>query len=106
MDISISDAASTISAAAPTSLAPSIHPTHHTVDPDDTVKLSESQQVQALVQQGDSVEQIATGLSLSTAIVESYLGIQATVPAPSPTPAPQSQAKSISVSATSKLTNG
>jgi hypothetical protein len=104
MDISISDVASTTPPAL--SLAPPVHPSHHPVEADDTVKLSESQQVQSLVQQGDSVAQIASSLSLATAIVESYLGIQAAVPVPSPTPAQQPQAQSISVSATSPSSNG
>jgi hypothetical protein len=97
MDISIADVTSTTPAAQ--SPAPPVHPSHHTVHADDTVKLSESQQVQSLVQQGDSVALIASSLSLSTAIVESYLGIQAAVPAESLTPAPQPQAQSISVAA-------
>jgi len=41
----------------------------------DTVKLSESQQVYQLYNQGQAVSQIATTLSLSISEVNSYLGI-------------------------------
>lgn len=41
----------------------------------DTVKLTESQQVVQLYQQGQKVSQIASSLSLTEAAVNSYLGI-------------------------------
>jgi hypothetical protein len=44
----------------------------------DTVRLSESQQVNQLYNQGQEVSQIATSLSLSVSDVNSYLGITAT----------------------------
>jgi DNA-binding NarL/FixJ family response regulator len=44
-------------------------------DSADTVKLSESQQVVQLYQQGQQVSQIASSLSLAVDTVNSYLGI-------------------------------
>jgi DNA-binding NarL/FixJ family response regulator len=44
-------------------------------DSADTVKLSESQQVVQLYQQGQQVSQIASSLSLTVETVNSYLGI-------------------------------
>jgi DNA-binding NarL/FixJ family response regulator len=41
----------------------------------DTVKLSESQQVYQLYNQGQTVSQIASSLSLTVELVNSYLGI-------------------------------
>jgi DNA-binding NarL/FixJ family response regulator len=49
-----------------------------TNDSADTVKLSESQQVIQLYKQGHQVSQIASSLSLTVAIVNSYLGISDT----------------------------
>jgi|CZKY01.1.fsa_nt_gi DNA-binding NarL/FixJ family response regulator len=46
-----------------------------TNDAADTVKLSESQQVIQLYQQGQQVPQIASSLSLTVDTVNSYLGI-------------------------------
>jgi DNA-binding NarL/FixJ family response regulator len=43
----------------------------------DTVKLSESQQVNQLYSQGQEVSQIATSLSMTISDVNSYLGITA-----------------------------
>ena len=43
--------------------------------PADTVKLSESQQVYQLYNQGQAVSQIASNLSLTVDVVNSYLGI-------------------------------
>jgi hypothetical protein len=59
-----------------------------------------------MVQQGDSVSQIATSLSLSTAIVDSYLGIQATIPATPAAPVAKPTATNISTSSTAGLTKG
>lgn len=59
-----------------------------------------------LVQQGDSVSQIATSLSFSTAIVDSYLGIQAAVPAISAAPVSRPPATNITTSPTAGLTKG
>jgi DNA-binding NarL/FixJ family response regulator len=44
----------------------------------DTVKLSESAQVNQLYSQGQAISQIATSLSLSVTDVNSYLSITAT----------------------------
>jgi DNA-binding CsgD family transcriptional regulator len=85
--------------------APATRP-HKPAPQDDTVKLTESQQVQALVQQGDSVSEIATDLSLSTTIVDSYLGIQAAVPAIPAAPVTQPPATNISTSPAASLTRG
>jgi hypothetical protein len=41
----------------------------------DTVRLSESQQVHQLYNQGQAVSQIASNLSLTVSVVNSYLGI-------------------------------
>ena len=46
-------------------------------DSGDTVKLSESQQVLQLYNQGQRVSQIATALSVPVATVNNYLGITA-----------------------------
>jgi hypothetical protein len=101
MAISISG---TDSPSALSSTVSSTHTIHKAAGPNDTVTLSVSEQVHLLVQQGSSVSQIATDLSTSTAIVESYLGIQATAPALNPVPPSQPQTKNISISATSSFT--
>jgi hypothetical protein len=44
----------------------------------DTVKLSESQQINQLYNQGQAAAQIATSLSLSVSDVNNYLGITVT----------------------------
>jgi hypothetical protein len=91
----------------PESPAHSVRPSHKPADPQaDTVKLTESQQVQTLVQQVDSVSQIATSLGLSTAIVDSYLGIQAAAPAIPAPPVAKPTATNISTSSTAGLTKG
>jgi len=90
----------------PESPTQSGRPTHKPAPQDDTVQLTESQQVQMLVQQGDSVSQIATSLSLSTTIVDSYLGIQATTPAIPAAPTAQPPSTNISTSPTASLTKG
>jgi hypothetical protein len=46
-------------------------------DSGDSVRLSESQQVYQLYNQGQRISQIATTLSLPVAIVNNYLGIAA-----------------------------
>ena len=46
-----------------------------TNEPADTVQLSQSQRVHQLYKQGQRVSQIASGLSLTVAAVNSYLGI-------------------------------
>lgn len=50
--------------------------------PEDTVKLSDSAQAQALYQSGDSVSSISSALGLSTSVVDSYLGITQAVSVP------------------------
>ena len=105
MTVSVSGSSST--QPTPESSAPSVRPSHKPANPQaDTVKLTESQQVQMLVQQGDSVSQIATSLSLSAAIVDSYLGIQAAVPAIPAAPVSQPPATNITTSPTGGLTKG
>jgi hypothetical protein len=100
MTISISGAASPTD---PSSSISPVHSAHKVAAADDTVKLSMSEQAQRLSQPSDPVEQIATNLNSSTAIFESYLGIQVAA-APAPVPPPQPQAKNISISATSGFT--
>jgi DNA-binding NarL/FixJ family response regulator len=78
MSISISSSFSPTSFAAANSsanlaAAQKTQPT--TNDSADTVKLSESQQVVQLYQQGQQVSQIASSLSLTVDTVNSYLGI-------------------------------
>jgi DNA-binding CsgD family transcriptional regulator len=90
----------------PESPTHSIRPARRPAPEHDTVQLTESQQVQMLVQQGDSVSQIATSLSLSAAIVDSYLGIQAAVPAIPAAPVTQPPSTTISTSPTASLTKG
>jgi hypothetical protein len=65
-----SDAADTY---ANTAAAREAQPTANTTA--DTVQLSESQQVYQLHNQGRTVSQIATTLSLPVALVNTYLGI-------------------------------
>jgi hypothetical protein len=103
MTVPISGPSSTQPTPAP--LAPAARP-HKPATEDDTVKLTESEQVQQLLQQGDSVSQIAAGLSLSTTIVDSYLGIQAAAPAIPAAPVTQPPATNISTSPTASLTKG
>jgi hypothetical protein len=105
MTVSVSGPSST--PPTPESPAHSVRLSHKPVAPQaDTVQLTESQQVQMLVQQGDSVSQIATSLSLSAAIVDSYLGIQPAAPAIPAAPVSQPPATNISTSPTAGLTKG
>jgi hypothetical protein len=78
MAISISSPLSaTPTAASPSSSTPATaQPTQK--DSIDTVRLSQDAQVHLLKQQGQSLSQIATNLSISVATVDGYLGI--TVP--------------------------
>jgi hypothetical protein len=84
-----------------TSSAPisTVQPAQKTASPADTVKLSQAGQVHLLKQQGQSISQIATSLSITAATIDSYLGI--TVPkavsAPLPAALP-AQAKNASAS--------
>jgi DNA-binding NarL/FixJ family response regulator len=81
MSISISSALSTASlavansstTAAATQTAQTVQPTTNAAE--DTVKLSEAQQVYQLYNQGQAVSQIATTLSLTVSTVNSYLDI-------------------------------
>lgn len=78
MSISISNSFSPASFAATNSYSnpPAAQKvTRPTSDTADTVKLSESQQVVQLYQQGQQVSQIASGLSLPVETVNIYLGI-------------------------------
>lgn len=80
MSISISSALSTASLAAANSSSTSAaaQPIQQTTTPAaDTVQLSEAQQVYQLYNQGQTVSQISTSLSLPTEIVNNYLGISA-----------------------------
>lgn len=81
MSISISSSLSTASLAATNSSSTSAaarNPQPTINQSGDTVKLSESQQVYQLYNQGQAVSQIATTLSLPVEIVNNYLGIAAT----------------------------
>jgi DNA-binding NarL/FixJ family response regulator len=78
MSISISSSLSTPSLAATNSAAtsaPARNPQPTKTNPGDTVKLSESQQVVQLYNQGQQVSQIATSLALPVETVNSYLEI-------------------------------
>jgi DNA-binding NarL/FixJ family response regulator len=81
MGLTISSALSTASVAAANS--PSTSQAARTPQPTtnntggDTVRLSESQQVYQLYNQGQQISQIATTLSLPVETVNNYLGISA-----------------------------
>ena len=80
MGISVTSALSsaTLSLAAANSASTSAaarNPQPTTNNTADTVQLSSSQQVYQLYNQGQSVTQISTSLSMPVAIVNSYLGI-------------------------------
>ncbi len=78
MSISIPSLLSTSSVAAANSSstsAASRNPQPTTNNSADTVRLSESQQVDQLYNQGQRVSQIAATLSLSESAVNNYLGI-------------------------------
>jgi DNA-binding NarL/FixJ family response regulator len=80
MGLTISSAVSTVAAAAANS--PATSPAARTPQPTtknsgDTVRLSESQQVYQLYNQGQQVSQIATALRLPVELVNNYLGITA-----------------------------
>ena len=78
MSISISNSFSPTSFAAANSYSNSAtaqRTQQTTNDSADTVKLSESQQVTQLYRQGQQVSQIASSLSLTVDIVNSYLDI-------------------------------
>jgi hypothetical protein len=77
---SIDQATSAVSPTAP--VAKSVEEAH------DSVKLSQAAQVHLFKQQGESASQIAANLGISTANVDSYLGIAVAKPAPAPAPAP------------------
>jgi DNA-binding NarL/FixJ family response regulator len=80
MGLTISSALSTASLAAANSAAtsPAAPPPQPTTNNSgDTVRLSESQQVYQLYNQGQQVSQIATTLSLPVETVNNYLGITA-----------------------------
>ena len=82
MTVSISGSTSTPQAALPIPAEPA---PAQSAPKTDTVKLSQAAQVQLLVQQGESVSQIATSLSISPAIVDGYLDIPVAPPASAPT---------------------
>lgn len=76
MSISISNSLSTTSVAAATSSsAPAPRTQQTTSAPADTVKLSQSQQVHQLHNEGQKVSQIAFSLNITVEAVNSYLGI-------------------------------
>jgi len=80
MSISISSSLGAAAVAATNSSAPSAaaQPTQQTQPQADTVRLSESQQVYQLYNQGQRISQIAANLSLTVSAVNSYLGISDT----------------------------
>jgi hypothetical protein len=55
----------------------------------DTVKLSQAAQVRLFKQQGQSLSQIASNLSIPVATVDGYLGIQVAKPTATPASAQQ-----------------
>jgi DNA-binding NarL/FixJ family response regulator len=79
MSISISSALTTLSSAeaAGAYSNPARPVQQSTSAAADTVQLSESQQVYQLYNQGQTVSQIASSLSLAVETVNSYLGISA-----------------------------
>lgn len=76
MSIAISNALSVTSLAA-SNTAPNATPPQPAEQPapQDSVTLTEAQQVYQLYNQGQTVPQIATALSLSMELVNNYLGI-------------------------------
>ena len=76
MSISVSPATAALAAANP---SPNTAPVQRVQQPanngGDTVKLTESQQVYQLYNQGQTVSQIANNLSLAVSAVNSYLNI-------------------------------
>jgi len=78
MSISISGSLATTpytAANSSSSAAPAAKPQQTTADTTDTVKLSESQQVQQLYNQGQRSPEIASNLGLTVQVVNTYLGI-------------------------------
>lgn len=85
-----------------TSAVPSAAPVAKSVEEaQDSVKLSQAAQVHLFKQQGESASQIAANLGISTANVDSYLGIAVAKPAPAPAPAASSSAEPTPVPAKS-----
>lgn len=105
MTISVSGSLTTTPSAAEPVSAPSAvaHPSQKAAAPTDadTVKLSQAAQVRLFKQQGQSLSQIASNLSIPIATVDSFLGIQTAKPpatsapaqSPGPAVAPQPSAK-------------
>src|ERR1700674_2670734 len=90
MTISVSGSLSTPSVAEPISAPSAIaHPSRKAAAPTDadTVKLSQAAQVRLFKQQGQSLSQIASNLSIPIATVDSFLGIQITKPTATSAPA-------------------
>jgi hypothetical protein len=85
MTISVSSSLSTPPSVAEPVSAPSAvaHPGRKAAAPADAdaVKLSQAAQVRLFKQQGQSLSQIASNLSIPIAMVDSFLGIQVTKPA-------------------------
>jgi DNA-binding CsgD family transcriptional regulator len=80
MSISISSTlpASPVAVASPSTRAAAAQPVRQPANASaDTVRLSESQQVYQLYNQGQAVSQIASSLSLTVDAVNSYLGLRA-----------------------------
>jgi hypothetical protein len=78
MGLSVSNSLSIASQAAanqPSAAAPRATAQPTTNNQQDTVKLSSAQQVEQLYNQGQSVPQISTSLSLAQNVVNLYLGI-------------------------------
>jgi outer membrane protease len=71
----LSTATSSLAAANSSSTSAARNPQPTINNTADTVQLSASQQVYQLYNQGQTVSQISTSLSLPVAIVNSYLGI-------------------------------
>jgi DNA-binding NarL/FixJ family response regulator len=80
MSFSISSALASapLAAANSSSTSPAPQEVQQPTTAEDTVTLTEAQQVYELYNQGQTVPQIATALSLTVSVVNNYLGISST----------------------------
>jgi DNA-binding CsgD family transcriptional regulator len=89
MSISISGSLSSLPSVASSSPStPTTAQPAPKADTDDTVKLSQAAQVHLLKQQGQTLSQIASNLSIPITTVDNYLGIAVTKPASASTQQP------------------
>lgn len=73
-------------------------------EPQDTVKLTDSQQAETMYQSGDSVSSISSSLGVSESIVDSYLGIVPTVSVPTSVATPGTHSSTTEAQSTSAAT--